>query len=140
MRVPESNYVEVEVDNSSSHDDFRVTYNVDEDGRQTRNLRANATEEDGLGSGEEDASQQPRQAIEVAQSLNEVFFWTWTQEDDVADATENPETVFRQFAPDEVPGMIFIKELPEGEKVRAKNHKDIFFLIGFWRWGSRRDT
>ena len=110
------------------------------DDRKTQNLRANATADARLGFGEEraDAASQPRQAIEVVQSLNDV--WTRVRKDEAADAAENPEPKFRRFAPDELPGMTFLRELPDGQKVRAEvvrkiedmhaqNHKDIMFLL-----------
>ena len=106
------------------------------DDRKTQNFRANATADGGSESGEE--NQTPRQAVEVVQSLNDV--WTRVRKDEAADVAENPEPPFRRFAPDELPGMTFLRELPDGQKVRAevvrkiedmhaKNHKDIMFLL-----------
>ena len=105
-----------------------------------RNLRAESDLQKGSGTeGDMTESQnsQNSQNFPFVQSMSDVVSETMYNGQDVSSIPELPHL---RFSPDELPGMTFLRETPDGQKVRAEvvrkindqnaqNHKDIMFIL-----------
>ena len=103
------------------------------DNPKYQNFRANAAAL-GMGEGEET----DRTAPEIVKSLNDYEARARAAQDSFNERFPKPTP--KHFSPEELPGLTFLRELPDGQKVRAKvirkiedldaqNHTNIKFLL-----------